>query len=131
VHDPALVRMFVDANADLLDTSTPGLLSGNAVEVSRALTALSPDLARLFDALSPARALRDVRADLLLVHGRDDIAVPFTESVALWRARPARSRLVLVGVVSHIEAAPDVSFIAGARDLAALWSVVYALIARA
>jgi pimeloyl-ACP methyl ester carboxylesterase len=131
VHDPALVRMFVDANVDLLDASTPGLLSGNAAEVTRALSALSPDLMHLFDALSPVRVLDRVRADLVLVHGRDDIAVPFTESLALRGARPERSRLVLVGVVGHVEAAPKISIVTSAHDLAALWSVVYALVTRA
>jgi pimeloyl-ACP methyl ester carboxylesterase len=130
-HDPALVRMFVDANADLLDASTQALLAADRREVSRALDALSPDVARLLDALSPAQVLPRVRADLVLVHGRDDIAVPFTESVVLWRARPHRSRLVLVGVVAHVEAAPGVALAAGLRDLAALWSVVYALVVRA
>jgi pimeloyl-ACP methyl ester carboxylesterase len=130
-HDPALVRAFVDANADLLDPSTRGLLSRDPAVVTRALGALSPGLARLLDALSPVTVLGRVRADLILVHGRDDAAVPFTESLALWHARPSRSRLVLVGVVGHVEAAPGVSLAAGATDVAALWSVLYALISRA
>lgn len=131
VHDPSLVKMFVDANADLLDASTPGLLSNDPAEVTRALGALSPNLATLFDALSPVQAMNRIRAELLLVHGRDDIAVPFTESLALKKARPNDSRLVLVGVVSHVEAAEKISIVKSAKDLAALWSVVYALIARA
>ena len=131
VHDPALVSMFVDANADLLDPSARRVLAARRSDVGHELGALSPELSRVFDALSPGRVLDRVRADLVLVHGRDDIAVPFTESVALREARPERTRLVLVGVVGHVEAAERLRLAAGLRDLAALWSVVYGLVSRA
>jgi hypothetical protein len=128
-HDPALVRMFVDANADVIDASARRILGAkDPVEVGRGLATLSPDLARLLDALSPVRVVDDLSADLVLVHGRDDVAVPYTESVALAARRPERTRLVLLGVVEHVEAAPLTSAAWRARDLLALWSVVYALV---
>ena len=130
-HDPALVAMFVDANADLLDPSARRVLAAGPGDVARALGALSPELSRVLDTLSPGGALHRVRADVVLVHGRDDVAVPFTESVALQAARPERTRLVLVGIVGHVEAADRFGLAAGLRDLAALWSVVYGLVSRA
>lgn len=131
VHDPALVRLFLNANPDLLDPSAERVLrAASADEVARGLARLSPSLRTLLAALSPVEVLRDVSADLVLVHGRDDVAVPFTESLALARARPTRSRLVLVGVVQHVEPS-GVPAPGEARDLLALWSVVYALAARA
>jgi pimeloyl-ACP methyl ester carboxylesterase len=132
VHDPELVRRFIDANTDLIDASARAALAAkNPDDVSRALTALSPDLVRLLDALSPVRVLREIRAPLIFVHGRDDIAVPYTESLALFDARHERARLVLVGIVGHVEAAPTVKIFTSARDLIALWSVVYALVSLA
>lgn len=132
VHDPALVRMFVDANGDLIDASAQRVLTArDSTDVARGLSSLSPELARMFDALSPVRVLNDLRGELVLVHGREDIAVPYTESVALRARRPERTRLVLVGVVEHVEAAPVTAAAWQVRDLLALWSVVYALVALA
>ena len=131
-HDPALVRMFVDANADVVDASARRVLdASNAAEAARRLAELSPGLARLLDALSPVRVLEAISADLVLVHGRDDVAVPYTESIALAARRPERTRLVLVGAVAHVEAAPVTAVASHARDLLALWSVVYALVSLA
>ena len=132
VHDPALVRMFVDANADLIDDSARRVLGAeDAADVARGLATLSPELRHMLEALSPVRVADDVRAELVLVHGREDIAVPYTESVALAARRPQRTRLVLVGVVEHVEAAPLSAALWQVRDLFALWSVVYALVALA
>jgi fermentation-respiration switch protein FrsA (DUF1100 family) len=85
-----------------------------------------PALAALLDALSPEHVARDIRARLLLVHGRDDLAVPYTESLRLAAARPARTRVVLVGVLDHVDPARRVY--AGVRDLLALWVTVYAML---
>ena len=83
--------------------------------------------AELLETLSPARHLERGRARLLLVHGRDDPAIPFSESVRLAAAAPDRSRLVLVGLISHVEGqAPAWHRLA---DLMRLWSVCYELLA--
>lgn len=131
-HDPALIEMFLDANADLLDASARRVLGASgAADVSDALARLSPELVRLLEALSPARVLRDLRGRLLLVHGRDDAAVPYTESIALFAARPTRSRLVLVGVVGHVEPSAHIAIASGLKDIVAMWTVAYALISLA
>jgi pimeloyl-ACP methyl ester carboxylesterase len=103
-HDPQLVRAFVAANADLLEPSAP--------------------LDRVLDALSPLAVAHELAAPLVLVHGRDDPLVPFTESLRLAAARPERTFLVLLDALGHVGSAP-----AGPdwRALSRLWQVAYRL----
>ena len=66
-----------------------------------------------------------MRAPLFLVHGRDDPAVPFTETLRLERAAHAAGSpvsAVIVGTVGHVE--PEAR--AGLRDLVRLWAAIYA-----
>lgn len=127
-HDPTLIRIFLDANADLLDPSARRVLAATSpTEVSASLAELSPALRRLIDTLSPERVVAGVRAPLVLVHGRDDIAVPYTESLRLAAARPADTDVVIVGVVMHVEGRASPAVWAGVRDMLALWRVTYRL----
>jgi pimeloyl-ACP methyl ester carboxylesterase len=103
-HDPELVRAFVAANADLLE---PGVA-----------------LQALLDQLSPLAVVGEIGAPLVLVHGRDDPVVPYTESLRLAAARPAGTTLVLLDSLGHLGSegsGPDV------RALARLWQVAYRL----
>jgi pimeloyl-ACP methyl ester carboxylesterase len=126
-HDPEVVRMFVRANAERLDATARAILEGTDREaVARLLSAPPPDLGRYLDSLSPLRAARDIRARLVLVHGRADRAVPYTESLRLAAARPERTTLVLVGVVDHVKGG-ETSGWRAARDFLALWRVMYAM----
>lgn len=126
-HDPALVRAFVAANADLLGTAERGELEqADPERAVRVLSALSPELQRYLDALSPVRVARDIRARLVLVHGRTDRAVPYTESLRLAAARPERTTLALVGVMDHVAGGAHWQ---DARDFLTLWRVVYGLVA--
>ena len=126
-HDRGLVRAFVAANADLLEPAARAeLTAADADRAARFLTVPPPALARYLDELSPLRVARDIPARLILIHGRDDRAVPYTESLRLAAARPERTTLVLVGIVEHVEGGA-----AGwreARDFLALWRVMYALL---
>jgi pimeloyl-ACP methyl ester carboxylesterase len=108
-HDPEIVRAFVAANADLLDDAA--------------------HLEEVLDALSPARVARRIAAPLVLVHGRDDAVVPFTESLRLADARPAGTTLVVVDVLGHIGAAADGGL--DWRAIARLWRVSYRLVSAA
>jgi fermentation-respiration switch protein FrsA (DUF1100 family) len=120
--------MFVDANADRLDARSRAVLEAADPEGATRLLAAPPaDLQRYLDALSPLRVARDIRARLFLVHGRTDRAVPYTESLRLAAARPERTTLVLVGVVEHVEGGGGAGW-RGARDVLALWAVMYALL---
>lgn len=90
------------------------------------LAALPPETQALLDALSPARSVGRFRGRLLLVHGRDDPAVPYTESLRLAAAAdPARTRLVLVELLAHVEGRTPAW--RQAEDFLKLWSVVYEL----
>ncbi len=127
-HDPALVRMFVRANGDRLDPASRAILeAADRDAAARLLDAPPPDLQRYLDTLSPLRVASAIGARLILVHGRADHAVPYTESLRLAAARPDRTTLVLVGVVGHVEAAagPDWRDVG---DLLALWRVMYTVL---
>lgn len=128
-HDPAAVRAFVEANADLADEASRRRLASGDREFARAfLAAPSPELRALLDALSPERVAADIRARLVLVHGRSDPAVPYTESLRLAAARPARTTLALVGAVGHVEGTSSREEF---HDLVTLLGVAYRLVAGA
>ena len=129
-HDPELVRTFVDANAELLDETTRALDWGQVDPgtAARVLERASPRVLGLLDALSPERVMPAVRAPLLIVHGRDDAVVPFTESVRLAAAARTGATLVLVDVLGHVGSAD------GGPDwgaLGRLWGVAYRLVSAA
>jgi pimeloyl-ACP methyl ester carboxylesterase len=127
-HDPELVRTFLRANADRLDPTSRAALEADPREAAgRLLEAPSPDLQRYLDTLSPIRVAPSIEARLILVHGRADRAVPYTESLRLAAARPARTTLVLVGLVAHVEGAHGRG-LAEVADLFALWRVIYAVL---
>jgi fermentation-respiration switch protein FrsA (DUF1100 family) len=151
--DPALAWAFLARNLDLVPDSGDRALVARAgptepapadagpgaravlallrnrepARVDALLEALPAETQALLDALSPARHLGRTRVPLLLVHGRDDPAIPFTESLRLAAAAPDRARLVLVDLVGHVEGqAPAWRRLA---DFLRLWSVCYELLA--
>lgn len=77
----------------------------DAAQVDALVRTLPPGLQELLARLSAERAVPRVRGRLLLVHGRGDPAVPFTESLRLADAARAKhgTRLVIVGVLGHVE----------------------------
>jgi len=125
-HDPAIVRQFVEANADLLDLPARDVLTDPRRAVAL-LEAPPPRMARVLNQLSPERVAREIGARLVLVHGIRDRAVPYTESLRLAAARPARTRVVLVGVLDHVEASRGASWLSGMRELGGLLLAVYSL----
>jgi pimeloyl-ACP methyl ester carboxylesterase len=125
-HDPAIVAQFVEANADLLDLPARDVLTDPRGAVAL-LEAPPPRMARVLNQLSPERVAREIGARLVLVHGTRDRAVPYTESLRLAAARPARTRVVLVGVLDHVEAFRGASWLSGMRELGGLLLAVYSL----
>jgi len=151
--DPGLVRTFLAANLDLVrdpgdratleawlagrplpPTAGPEaravlavLTNQDPAQVDALLGALPAQTRALLDALSPARYVRQLRGRLLIVHGQADPAIPFTESLRLAAAAdPRRTRLVLIGLLGHVEGQPP-----GWRrawDLFRLWGVTYELL---
>jgi fermentation-respiration switch protein FrsA (DUF1100 family) len=92
--------------------------------VDELVAALPVQTRRLLTDLSPSTYLDRIRAPLFLIHGRDDPAVPFTETLRLARAARAAKRRVIttiVGSLSHVE--PEDR--AGPRDLARLGAAFY------
>lgn len=78
-------------------------------EKSRALFAALPSaIVTEVRALSPStRDLSALRAQVILVHGRDDTIIPYTESVALASALPsAQCSLVLMNGLYHVDLKP-------------------------
>ena len=104
--------------------SVEALAAGDAGAAEQALAALAP----LLDALSPERVASRIPGRLILIHGRGDLAVPYTETLRLAAARPRDTAVVLVGVIGHVEGTAR-RRLGAARDLLALWGVTYALIA--
>jgi dipeptidyl aminopeptidase/acylaminoacyl peptidase len=159
--NPDGVRLFLRANLDLIEDpgdrgriaawlDAPGSLPPRALSrggaavvalvenrdparVEPLIDTLPPALRRLIGALSPERVVAQLRGRLVLVHGRNDPLVPFTESLRL--AETARragipSRLVVVGVVAHVEAAEGRdSWWRRAADLTTLWGATFDLFA--
>ena len=153
VVDPALGSAFLARNLDLLRdardrTAVVAALQGRPLgsdagpgaravlallenrqpaRVDALLDALPLETRELLDALSPARHIRRARTRLLLVHGKHDPAIPYTESLRLAAAVPERSRLALVDLIGHVEGEEPAWH--RLADLVRLWSVCYELLA--
>lgn len=86
-------------------------------------------IARLPEAVRLESAALDLKgrdfsgfaARLILVHGRDDAVIPYTESAALAAAVPAgRAALYLVDSLAHVDLGPT-----GVFDTLNLWRAIY------
>jgi len=126
-HDPALVRHFVATNADLLGLAPEAAAGLPPERLSALIDRPPPPLAALLASVSPGAVARDIRARLILVHGREDPAVPYTESLRLAAARPRDTVVVLVDVLHHVEAGGPAARLSALHDAARLWLAVYAL----
>ncbi|HKU95292.1 MAG TPA: hypothetical protein VJR58_08450, partial [Vineibacter sp.] len=93
-------RMGADAAAvlDLMENDDPD-------RVTTLVAALPESIRQDIDALNLAlHDLRSLRAQLILIHGRDDTMIPFTESEALAAAVPkGNASLYLVDNIGHVE----------------------------
>jgi fermentation-respiration switch protein FrsA (DUF1100 family) len=125
VLEPAIAQ-FARANTELVDEAGRRLVDNRDPARLDALVQALPGRTRvLLDELSPGRAVGGLRAPLFLVHGRQDPAVPFTESLRLEAAARAAGRPVratVVGAVGHVEAGRA----AGLGDLLRLWATFHA-----
>jgi pimeloyl-ACP methyl ester carboxylesterase len=125
VQEPAIAQ-FAFANAELLDEAGRRLVDNrDPAALDERVRALPPRSQALLAALSPERSITSLEAPLFLIHGRQDPAVPFTESLRLEAAAHAAGRPVrtaIVGVVDHVEA----RLRTGLPDLLRLWATFYA-----
>ena len=107
-----------DALLELLTNTTPQ-------RVPTLLARLPPTLREELRALNPAEAdLGELRARVLLLHGRGDDIVPYTESIALAEALPDEQiELFLVDGLAHVDLSPELG------DIDVLLAMVNALLA--
>ena len=126
LDDPGLERRLTPSGravARLLTRRTPA-------DVALALEALPEEVQTLLRTLSPVQAIDGVRAPLLLIHGRGDPAIPYTESQKLYAAARARARLILLQVIGHVD--PKVISLGDALgltgDVLHLWGAAYTLL---
>jgi pimeloyl-ACP methyl ester carboxylesterase len=116
----APARLAPDAQAfyDLLTSHRPA-------QVPLLLDRLSVRMRTELEDLSPAtRDLSRLRADVILLHGRSDNLIPYTESIALAGALPAsQARLFLIDGLAHVNLRPK------AHDVPQLLRAMEALLA--
>lgn len=92
----------------------PGLIAGLPEKVQTEIAAL--DL--------KGRDFHRLGANLILIHGRDDAVIPYSESQALAAAVPGgRASVYLVDSLAHVDLGP-----AGIIDTLVLWRAVYRLL---
>jgi dienelactone hydrolase len=119
------IAQFSRANAELVGETGRRLVDNRDPAAFDALVDALPGQTRgLLEALSPERVVPGLRAPLILVHGREDPAVPFTETLRLAAAARAAGRPVrvaIVGAVAHVEAGR----LAELGDLARLWAGLF------
>jgi hypothetical protein len=127
-------RKLEDPAADV--SALAAALGAEGRSVWRLLTNADPErVPALIEDLPPAirgqiealdlrrRDLAALAARLLLLHGRDDAIIPYTESAALAAALPERTTLYLVDSLAHVDLGP-----AGLADTLALWHAAYRLL---
>jgi pimeloyl-ACP methyl ester carboxylesterase len=126
VPDEAAIALFAAANTELMDEAGRRFVANrDPAAVDGLFAALPPGSRQLLSALSPEEAVGRIRAPLFLVHGRNDPAVPYAETLRLARAAAragGRAQMAIVGAVGHVEPG------AAARwaDLWRLWRSYYA-----
>ena len=111
---PAYLAPDAQAFYDLLTNHLPA-------QVPVLLDKLPPRMRTELDGLNPAvHDLSQLRADVILLHGRSDNLIPSSESVALANALPAgQVQLFLIDGLAHVDLKPkahDVPQLLGAMD---------------
>ena len=132
----AVARRAIYANAGESDVPAPASLSPGGAALLELLTNTTPErvpalLARLpatlraeITALNPAeQPMNRLRGQLLLLHGRGDNIIPYTESVALAESVPAgHAELFIIDGLAHVDLQPT------AGDVDILMEMVNALL---
>jgi len=114
--EPVPVKLAPDAQAfyNLLTNHLPA-------QVPALLDRLSPRMRTELEGINPAaHDLSRLRADVILLHGRSDNLIPYTESIALADALPANQvQLFVIDGLAHVDFRPkahDVPQLLGAME---------------
>jgi alpha-beta hydrolase superfamily lysophospholipase len=114
--EPAPAHLAPDAQAfyDLLTNHLPA-------QVPALLDQLPPRMRTELEGINPAaHDLSQLRADVILLHGRGDNLIPYTESITLAAALPASQvQLFLIEGLAHVDFRPkahDVPQLLGAME---------------
>ena len=127
---------LVDSGADM-DEPIPGRLAPDArafyqllvnhdpAAVPRLIERLPERIRHLIEAINPAaHDLSRLQARLILLHGRSDNLIPYTESVALSQALPkGQAQLFLIDGLAHVDLKPK------AHDIPQLIAAMESLLA--
>lgn len=111
--DPAALPPDARAAHDLVTMTDPG-------DLAVRLAALAPQARERLARFSPSAVADDVRADVLVLHSRDDPAVPYAELLRMRRAFPG-ARTFSVESFVHVDLSVDGGLPALARDLWTTW----------
>lgn len=128
-------RKLADLDADIRPLEAALGPEGRAVmalldnrdptRVPSLIATLPPRIATEIAALDLAgKDLTTLRAQVLVIHGRDDAIVPYSQSVALARTLGSRARLYLLDSLAHASLTPG-----GVRDAWLLWQATQRLLA--
>jgi dienelactone hydrolase len=111
---------FVRSNLDFLERSVD-----RGARVPVLLDRLPPRMRTELAGIDPAaHDLSALRADVILLHGRSDNLIPYTESIALASALPAgQVQLYLIDGLAHVDLKPQ------AQDVPQLLAAMEALLA--
>lgn len=125
LEDPAADVGALTARLGPEGASVYRLLINKDPERTPELVALLPPAIRseIYGLDLRRRDLSVLRARLLLLHGRDDPIIPYTESAALAAAMPGRATLYLVDSLAHVDLGPS-----GLVDTMRLWLAAYRLL---
>ena len=99
------------------------LISNNDPQrVATLMDKLSPPIKEQLQSINPARVdLSKIKAQVILLHGRGDTMIPYTESIAIAEALPRdKTRLFLIEGYAHTDVKPrpgDLPQLLGAMDL--------------
>lgn len=119
--EPRPPALASDARAfyELLDNHLPG-------QVPALLQRLPARMRRELEGVDPAaHDLGRLQASVILLHGRGDTLIPYTESIALAHALPAgQAQLFLVDGLAHVDFRPE------PHDVPQLLGLMEALLAR-
>ncbi len=95
------------------------LTAENPERISGLMEKLPAPVRKDVEALNLAtKDLAQLRAELILIHGRNDVSIPYTESKALAAAAP-RSRLFLINNLAHVDIQKS-----GLTDALRLWCAI-------